>query len=86
VHRAAFADAGLDHVWPRVVALVVQPGVEFDHLNVIDYEHAATADLRHVLDDEEHLVFEAHSTDYQRPGQLRQLVRTTGRSSRWGLR
>ncbi|WP_319448272.1 MULTISPECIES: D-tagatose-bisphosphate aldolase, class II, non-catalytic subunit [unclassified Mycobacterium] len=74
VHRAAFADAGLDHVWPRVVALVVQPGVEFDHLNVIDYEHAATADLRHVLDDEEHLVFEAHSTDYQRPAQLRQLV------------
>jgi D-tagatose-1,6-bisphosphate aldolase subunit GatZ/KbaZ len=74
VHRAAFADAGLDHVWPRVVALVVQPGVEFDHLNVIDYEHAATADLRHVLDDEEHLVFEAHSTDYQRPTQLRQLV------------
>ena len=27
-------------VWPRVMALVVQPGVEFDHLHVIDYEHA----------------------------------------------
>ena len=50
-HRAAFADAGLEHVWPRVVALVVQPGVEFDHLNVIDYEHSATAELRRVLDD-----------------------------------
>lgn len=74
VHRAAFAEAGLEHVWPRVVALVVQPGVEFDHLNVIDYEHAATEELRHVLDGEEHLVFEAHSTDYQRPEQLRQLV------------
>jgi D-tagatose-1,6-bisphosphate aldolase subunit GatZ/KbaZ len=74
VHRGAFAEAGLEHVWPRVVALVVQPGVEFDHLNVIDYEHAATAELRHVLDGEEHLVFEAHSTDYQRPEQLRQLV------------
>lgn len=74
VHRTAFAEAGLENVWPRVVALVVQPGVEFDHLNVIDYEHAATVELRRVLDDEEHLVFEAHSTDYQRPEQLRELV------------
>ena len=56
------------------MALVVQPGVEFDHLQVIDYERAATADLRRVLDDEGHLVFEAHSTDYQRPQQLRELV------------
>ena len=74
VHRKAFAAAGLEYVWPRVVALVVQPGVEFDHLDVIDYERAATAELRHVLDAEEHLVFEAHSTDYQRPAQLRELV------------
>lgn len=73
-HRKAFADAGLDQVWPRVVALVVQPGVEFDHLQVIDYRREATVDLRRVLDDEDHLVFEAHSTDYQRPAQLRELV------------
>jgi D-tagatose-1,6-bisphosphate aldolase subunit GatZ/KbaZ len=73
-HRKAFADAGLDHVWPRVVALVVQPGVEFDHLHVIDYQRDATVELRRVLDDEDHLVFEAHSTDYQRPAQLRELV------------
>jgi D-tagatose-1,6-bisphosphate aldolase subunit GatZ/KbaZ len=73
-HRAAFEEAGLQHVWPRVMALVVQPGVEFDHLQVIDYERSATVELRHVLDDEEHLVFEAHSTDYQRPAQLRELV------------
>lgn len=56
------------------MALVVQPAVEFDHLQVIDYEHAGTAELRRVLDDEDHLVFEAHSTDYQRPAQLRELV------------
>lgn len=74
VHRAAFAAADLEHVWPRVIALVVQPAVEFDHVSVIDYERAATAELRHVLDDEAHLVFEAHSTDYQRPEQLRELV------------
>ncbi|WP_431240200.1 D-tagatose-bisphosphate aldolase, class II, non-catalytic subunit [Mycolicibacterium aichiense] len=73
-HRAAFTRSGLDHVWPRVMALVVQPGVEFDHLQVIDYRRNATAALRRVLDAEPHLVFEAHSTDYQRPAQLRELV------------
>jgi D-tagatose-1,6-bisphosphate aldolase subunit GatZ/KbaZ len=73
-HRAAFEESGLDHVWPRVMALVVQPGVEFDHLQVIDYQRNATAELRRVLDDQQHLVFEAHSTDYQRPAQLRELV------------
>src|SRR6478672_6023164 len=73
-HRAAFEEAALQHVWPRVMALVVQPGVEFDHLHVIDYERSATVELRRVLDGEEHLVFEAHSTDYQRPAQLRELV------------
>jgi D-tagatose-1,6-bisphosphate aldolase subunit GatZ/KbaZ len=73
-HRSAFADAGLGHVWPRVAALVVQPAVEFDSLQVVDYRHSETAALRGVLDDEPHLVFEAHSTDYQRPEQLRELV------------
>jgi D-tagatose-1,6-bisphosphate aldolase subunit GatZ/KbaZ len=73
-HRTAFAEVGLAQVWPRVMALVVQPGVEFDHLNVIDYERDATAELRHVLDGEDTLVFEAHSTDYQRPERLRELV------------
>ncbi|WP_123026710.1 D-tagatose-bisphosphate aldolase, class II, non-catalytic subunit [Mycolicibacterium stellerae] len=73
-HRTAFEEAALQHVWPRVMALVVQPGVEFDHLHVIDYERSATVELRRVLDNEDHLVFEAHSTDYQRPAQLRELV------------
>ena len=73
-HQRAFDALGLGEVWPRVIALVVQPGVEFDHLNVIDYDRTATTELRRVLDAEEHLVFEAHSTDYQRPAQLEELV------------
>ena len=36
-HREAFARAGLESAWSRVIALVVQPGVEFDHHKVIDY-------------------------------------------------
>jgi D-tagatose-1,6-bisphosphate aldolase subunit GatZ/KbaZ len=73
-HRTAFAGVGLDHLWPQITALVVQPGVEFDHVKVVDYRRAATTELRRVLDAEPNLVFEAHSTDYQRPAQLRELV------------
>jgi D-tagatose-1,6-bisphosphate aldolase subunit GatZ/KbaZ len=73
-HRIALAARGLEAVWSRIIALVVQPAVEFDHLQVIDYVHEATAALRAVLDGESGMVFEAHSTDYQRPEELRQLV------------
>ncbi len=73
-HRAAFDAVGLGDVWPRVVALVVQPAVEFDHLRVIDYDRAGTRELRTVLEDEPHLVFEAHSTDYQSAAHLAELV------------
>jgi D-tagatose-1,6-bisphosphate aldolase subunit GatZ/KbaZ len=73
-HRAAFVEVGLEEIWPRIIALVVQPAVEFDHLRVIDYRHEGTGSLRTVLDDEPGLVFEAHSTDYQQTAGLRQLV------------
>ena len=36
-HREIFAAAGLADAWQRVIAVVVQPGVEFDHRNVVDY-------------------------------------------------
>jgi len=73
-HRIAFSQAGLGEVWPRVMALVVQPGVEFDHLKVVDYEPGRTTELTRVLDEEPTLVFEAHSTDYQRPEAFTRLV------------
>ena len=73
-HRAAFSEAGLGDVWPRIAAVVVQPAVEFDHLQVIDYDRDGTRQLRTVLDDEPDLVFEAHSTDYQRADRLAELV------------
>jgi len=73
-HRAAVADQGLSRAWPRVRALVVQPGIEFDHVRVIDYDRARTTDLQRVLEDEPAMVFEAHSTDYQTPARLRALV------------
>lgn len=73
-HRSAFQAVGLGDVWPRVMALVVQPGVEFDHRRVVDYDPTGTTALQRVLDDEPGMVFEAHSTDYQQTEALTRLV------------
>jgi D-tagatose-1,6-bisphosphate aldolase subunit GatZ/KbaZ len=73
-HREAFQSAGLQQVWPRVIGLVVQPGVEFDHHKVIDFQALRAADLAAVVEAQPHMVYEAHSTDYQTPANLRALV------------
>jgi len=74
-HLAAFAVAKLDALWPRVVGLVVQPGVEFDHYKVIDFRPERIGALAAVITAQPHMVYEAHSTDYQTPPNLRALVR-----------
>ncbi len=73
-HREAFERAGIAEAWPRVVGLVVQPGVEFDQAHVVDYERDRAQALSRVVDEEPQLVFEAHSTDYQTPQALAALV------------
>ncbi|MDM9620431.1 D-tagatose-bisphosphate aldolase, class II, non-catalytic subunit [Rhizobium sp. AC44/96] len=74
VHRKAFEAAGVGSAFSRVVAAVVQPGVEFGNENVIAYEPEAARALSATLSDVPGLVFEAHSTDYQTQAALRQLV------------
>jgi D-tagatose-1,6-bisphosphate aldolase subunit GatZ/KbaZ len=74
-HRRIFNEAGLAHVWPRMIALVVQPGVEFNHDSVVDYDPARAVELTNLLNSEPGLVYEAHSTDYQQPDAYRSLVR-----------
>ena len=75
VHREAWRARNLDTAWDRVIALVVQPGVEFDHTKVIDYRPALATGLSQVLTQLPGMVFEAHSTDYQTAESLRALVR-----------
>ncbi|MBX3567177.1 MAG: D-tagatose-bisphosphate aldolase, class II, non-catalytic subunit [Rhizobiaceae bacterium] len=74
VHRRVFADQGLSGAFDRVIALVVQPGVEFGNENVVAYDREKARGLSRLLDEEPGLVFEAHSTDYQTPAALRALV------------
>lgn len=73
-HYHAFEKHGLEGIWPRIIALVVQPGVEFDHTHIIDYQPQKDVALSKMVEDYDTLVFEAHSTDYQTPQSLRQLV------------
>jgi len=74
-HRKAFAAAGLETAWPRVIALVVQPGVEFDLHKVVDYQPDKAVALKTSIERDPQFVFEAHSTDYQTPDNLAALVR-----------
>ena len=75
IHQASFERAGLRTAWERVIAIVVQPGVEFDHDSVIDYLPEKAAHLQSFLQAHPQLVMEAHSTDYQRPQAFQELVR-----------
>jgi D-tagatose-1,6-bisphosphate aldolase subunit GatZ/KbaZ len=75
VHRRAFEAAGAEAAFARVVALVVQPGVEFGNANVVVYQPEQAQALSAVLTAMPKLVFEAHSTDYQPGEALAALVR-----------
>jgi len=75
MHRDLFRASGLASAWDRVIATVVQPGVEFDHDKLVDYRPERAAALSRAIEPVAHLVFEAHSTDYQTPEALAALVR-----------
>lgn len=72
--RKAFLERGLEAAWERVIALVVQPGVEFGDAAVVEYRREKAAALSRLIEQYDTLVYEAHSTDYQAGEALRQMV------------
>ncbi|HEX7542099.1 MAG TPA: D-tagatose-bisphosphate aldolase, class II, non-catalytic subunit [Anaerolineales bacterium] len=74
IMHAAFMEAGLESAWERVIAMVVQPGVEFGDDFVLDYNPAAARELAN-FSEKMPFVYEVHSTDYQSRDNLRSLVR-----------
>ncbi len=74
IHNQVFAKAGLADAWTRVIALVVQPGVEFGNYTVVDYDRNKAAELSRFIAGVGTLVFEAHSTDYQTARGLADMV------------
>ncbi|SPF37187.1 D-tagatose-1,6-bisphosphate aldolase subunit KbaZ [Candidatus Sulfotelmatobacter kueseliae] len=74
VFRYAFAELGLESAWERVIALVVQPGVDFGSNSIFAYDRVKAASLSAALSSHLGIVFEAHSTDYQSPEALNRMV------------
>lgn len=74
VAKEAFASRGLRDAWKRVVAVVVQPGVEFGDASVFHYDARKAKSLSHFCTKGWKGVYEAHSTDYQTKQGLRRMV------------
>ena len=72
--RDAFARHGLIEEWENVVAVVVQPGIEFGDETIHEYNREDAKELSKFIKKYPNLVFEGHSTDYQTAGSLKQMV------------
>lgn len=74
VTKRAFEKKNLQGAWERVIALVVQPGVEFGDNEIISYQREKAAGIKRFIESFPGIVYEAHSTDYQRSDKLKELV------------
>jgi len=72
--KKAFEKYGLHNAWERVIAVVVQPGVEFGDSVVYEYNKENAAELVQKIKDINNFAYEAHSTDYQTKEALRQMT------------
>jgi D-tagatose-1,6-bisphosphate aldolase subunit GatZ/KbaZ len=75
LYEARFKAARLESAWNRIMAIVVQPGVEFGDCLVAPYcsERARTLSRFHDRLPAD-MTYEVHSTDYQSAGSLSQMV------------
>lgn len=73
--KKTFEKYNLQDAWNRVVAVVVQPGVEFGDAVVFDYDRNKSQELVDVIENYPNFVYEAHSTDYQKKELLKQMVK-----------
>ncbi|WP_159639787.1 class II D-tagatose-bisphosphate aldolase, non-catalytic subunit [Erysipelothrix anatis] len=75
VFKETFTEYGVEKVFDAVIGIVVQPGVEFGDEDLFQYNRENAKVLTATLRDEfDNFVFEGHSTDYQTPEHLREMV------------
>ncbi|CAM3595689.1 class II D-tagatose-bisphosphate aldolase, non-catalytic subunit [Erysipelothrix urinaevulpis] len=75
VFKETFAALDVMEVFDAVIGIVVQPGVEFGDAEIDQYNREKAKDLSQTLKTKyPQLVFEGHSTDYQTPEHLREMV------------
>ncbi len=73
-YKRVFEEEGVKDAWKDIIAVVVQPGVEFGDAQVFYYDRKNAKELCDSLKDYPEIVFEGHSTDYQSRKCLRQMV------------
>jgi D-tagatose-1,6-bisphosphate aldolase subunit GatZ/KbaZ len=64
----------LQRAWERVIAVVVQPGVEHGDHTIIEYDRQKAEELTDALKKHPGIVFEGHATDYQTGEGLKAMV------------
>lgn len=72
--KEAFEKHGVIDAFNYVIAVVVQPGVEFGSDSIFAYNRENAKELSEAIKKYDNLVFEAHSTDYQTKQDLRNMV------------
>ncbi len=73
-YKRLFEEYGVKDGWNDVIAVVVQPGVEFGDDQVFLYNREEAKQLCTKLKEYPDIVFEGHSTDYQSAECLKQMV------------
>lgn len=73
-YRRVWREEGVEDGMKDVVAVVVQPGVEFGDDQVFLYDHDAATNLCAALGEFPEVCFEGHSTDYQSAECLKAMV------------
>lgn len=73
-YKKKFRELGMDNAWDNIIAIVVQPGVEFGNGDIHHYNREEAKTLCRSLQKYPDIVFEGHSTDYQAPVKLKEMV------------
>lgn len=74
VYKEQFEKKGLKNAFENVIGIVVQPGVEFGDDEIFHYDTRKAAKLCEKVREYDGIVMEGHSTDYQSPTELKQMV------------
>ena len=73
--KKAFYDLNLESAWERVIAVVVNLGIEFNNKKVFEYNRESVQGLFRIIKQYPNLTIESHSTDYQPRSALKNMVK-----------
>lgn len=73
-YREQFEKQGIFDAFHNIIGIVVQPGVEFGDEDIFHYNRQNASVLTSFMKTHPEIVLEGHSTDYQSPEELRQMV------------